>query len=81
MVRFILFRKFEMNIKKETLHRCLANNSETIDLLYEVYSSTNYDSKDEKKQIFLDFLKDVETIHITQLKSAAKRASGISLER
>ena len=46
-----MFRKFEMNIKKETLHRCLANNSETIDLLYEVYSSTNYDSKDEKKQI------------------------------
>lgn len=26
IVRFIMFRKYEMNVKKETVHRCLAHN-------------------------------------------------------
>lgn len=81
MLRFIMFRKYEMNVKKESVHRCLAHNMETIDLLYQVYSSTNYESKDDNKQTFSHFLKDVEITYITHAKSDVKHASGISLER
>lgn len=65
IVRFIMFRQYEMNIKKESVHRCLANNIETIDLLYQVYSSTNYESSDENQQNFSSFLKDVEITFVT----------------
>jgi hypothetical protein len=59
-----MFRKYEMSMKKETLHRTFSANAELIDHLFALYTSSNYHPEDEHILTFVNFLEDVENIYI-----------------
>ena len=71
-----MFRKYEMSVKKESIHRCLMNNMAVIDSIYQLYSSTNYDRKDPSRASIINFLQDVGTTYVSYVDEEAT----ISLE-
>ena len=66
-----MFRKYEMSMKKESVHRCLMNNMAVIDLLYQLYTPTNYDRNDPNRASTINFLRDIGTAYVSYVNEEA----------